>query len=83
MKRTSVILLCVLLTISSLVPIINSDEPVRSITLYVGGSGGGNYSTIQSAIDAANPGDTVYVYNGTYYEHVIVDKSIDFIQAPT
>jgi len=45
-------------------------------TLFVGGSGVGNYSTIQSAIDAANSGDTVFVYNGVYYENVVVDKTI-------
>ncbi len=45
-------------------------------TLYVGGNGPGNYTKIQDAIDDANNGDTVFVYNGTYYENVWVDKSI-------
>ena len=45
-------------------------------TLYVGGSGPGNYTTIQDAIDNASDSDRVYVYNGTYYENVVVDKSI-------
>jgi nitrous oxidase accessory protein len=44
--------------------------------LYVGGGGFGNYTTIQSAVDAASNGDTVYVYAGTYNENIIVDKSI-------
>jgi parallel beta-helix repeat protein len=33
------------------------------------------YAAIQEAIDAASPGDTVYVKAGTYYEHVIVNKN--------
>jgi len=45
-------------------------------TLYVGGSGAGNYTTIQSAIDNASAGDTVYVYSGTYFEDVKVNTSI-------
>ncbi len=48
-------------------------------TLYVGGSGEGNYTKIQDAIDNASDGDTVYVYNGTYVENVVVNKSIRLI----
>ena len=33
----------------------------RGITLYVGGSGSGNYTSIQVAIDNASDGDTVFV----------------------
>jgi parallel beta-helix repeat protein len=46
-------------------------------TLYVGGSGEGNYSNIQDAIDNASDGDTVFVYNGTYYGNIVVNKSIN------
>ncbi len=47
--------------------------------LYVGGSGPGNYTKIQEAIDDASDGDTVFVFNGTYNEYVEVDKSINMI----
>ena len=45
-------------------------------TLYVGGSGEGNYSKIQDAIDNSSNGDTVYVYNGIYYEFILINKQI-------
>jgi parallel beta-helix repeat protein len=50
-------------------------------TLYVGGSGPGNYSSIQSAINDAVSGDTVFVYDDSspYLENVTVDKSIQLI----
>ena len=50
-------------------------------TLYVGGTGTGNYTSIQDAIDNASSGDTVFVYDDSspYYENVFVDKSIDLI----
>jgi parallel beta-helix repeat protein len=47
--------------------------------LYVGGSGPGNYTKIQDAINAASPGDAVFVYSGTYYEHLIISKAIDLL----
>jgi len=50
-------------------------------TLYVGGSGPGNYTRIQDAIDDADDGDMVFVYNKTYYENPIVDVSICLIGA--
>jgi parallel beta-helix repeat protein len=50
-------------------------------TLYVGGPGEGNYTSIQEAINDANDGDSIYVFNESspYYENVVVNKSIYFI----
>jgi len=46
--------------------------------LYVGGSGPGNYSTIQDAVNAASNGDSVFVFDDSspYDEDILVDKSI-------
>ena len=49
------------------------------ITLYVGGTGYGNYTKIQEAVDNATFGDIIYISNGTYYENIIVDESIKLI----
>jgi parallel beta-helix repeat protein len=48
-------------------------------TFYVGGSGSGNYTSIQSAIDAASSGDIIFVYNGNYSENININKTIDLI----
>jgi pectin methylesterase-like acyl-CoA thioesterase len=41
--------------------------------------GKGSYTSIQNAIDNASDGDTILVYNGTYYETLIIDKSINLV----
>jgi len=45
-------------------------------TLTVDGAGGANHTTIQAAIDAADPGDTIMVNPGTYNESPAIDKSL-------
>lgn len=50
--------------------------------LYVGGSGFGNYTKIQDAIDNASDNDTVFVYDDSspYYENImIIEQSINLI----
>jgi len=53
---------------------INDLDDVK--THYVGGSGLNNYTKIQDAIENASNGDTIFVYNGTYHEKLIINKSI-------
>ena len=54
---------------------------LNGTTLYVGGDGPGNYTNIQAAINDANPGDTVFVYNDSspYKGLVKVTKMINLI----
>ena len=47
--------------------------------LYVGGTGPNNFTFIQDAIDNANPGDTIFVYTGIYYENLMVNKSVNIV----
>ena len=51
----------------------------RGNWLYVGGSGAGNYTKIQDAIIASSDGDTIFVFNGTYHEHIVIDKAINLL----
>jgi len=50
----------------------------RGNWLYVGGSGPGNYTKIQDAINDSSDGDTVFVYDdlSPYTEMIILNKSI-------
>ncbi|HYN44489.1 MAG TPA: S-layer protein domain-containing protein [Candidatus Limnocylindrales bacterium] len=45
-------------------------------TITVSASGGGDYMSIQAAINAAHGGDTILVDSGTYYENVDVSKQL-------
>jgi parallel beta-helix repeat protein len=60
--------------IAGLVNVFNSRA-----TLFVGGTGQNNYTKIQDAIDDASIGDTIFVYNGTYYENIVIDKTVNLI----
>jgi len=57
----------------------NSTLTSNGKTLYVGGTGPTNYTSIQDAVDNANDGDTIFVYNGTYYENLIINKTINLV----
>jgi len=47
--------------------------------LYVGGSGPGNYTKIQDALNNASYNDTIFVYNGTYEENIFINITITLI----
>ena len=86
--RNSLVLTITILLIGiCIIPISNGVEVKRKIgvlgnpfgnMLYVGGSGSGNYSTIQEAIDDAVSGDTVFVfdYSSPYQENIRINKQI-------
>ncbi|AKB28086.1 hypothetical protein MSSIT_1367 [Methanosarcina siciliae T4/M] len=51
--------------------------------IIVDDSGGGNYSSIQKAVDNAQNGDTILVSPGVYQENIIVDKELTIISHST
>jgi nitrous oxidase accessory protein len=86
-KKDLVLAVIFLFICMSITPSTAVDNVKKSSTpvfdgniLYVGGSGPDNYTRIQDAIDNSFDGDTVFVYNGTYYEKdLIINKSISLI----
>jgi len=84
MKHTIPIMVILLFMSTSFVGVSYNVEKSSTVsfdgnTLYVGGSGPNNYTRIQDAIDNASDWDNVFVYNGLYYENILVDKSISLI----
>jgi nitrous oxidase accessory protein len=59
--------------------IVAGGEEITTPTFYVGGSGPGNYTTIQDALSSIPAGGTVYVYPGRYHEHLIVTTSVHLL----
>jgi parallel beta-helix repeat protein len=79
-KKIAAFWLSLILLFSLLSILIEISQNVNSSTvLYVGGAGAGNFTKIQWAIENASNGDTIIVYNGTYYGEMIVDKTISLI----
>jgi nitrous oxidase accessory protein len=74
----------ILLFLGSSIPVLahsneNSLPSSRGNCLYVGGSGQGNYSKIQDALNSSKDGDTIFVYNGIYTEHLFIEKQISLL----
>ena len=77
MRKLLIGIIIILLLIPSVVSVsVNkTSQSKNGNILYVGGSGPGNYTKIQDAIDNSSDGDTVFVYDGIYYENVVINKS--------
>ena len=84
-KKMLAVGIILLFVATGIIPSIaqNIEKPLpasRGNWLYVGGSGPGNYTRIQDAIDNASNGDTVFVYSGWYNNSDLsINKSISVI----
>jgi len=86
MVLSRVVLVCIILfntfQTGFSVEILDSNNHLiftKDATLYVGGSGPGNYTKIQDAIDNVSSGDTIIVYTGTYHEGIVIGKTITLL----
>jgi parallel beta-helix repeat protein len=77
-----------LMIISTILPVSATTLSEKSIhpltrgnTLYVGGLGPNNYTKIQDAINDAENGDTVFVFDDSspYYENIVIENSITLV----
>ena len=84
MKKVSCLILVFLLVLGGLLylpEITNHPTVVKAAptTIIVDAGGGGDYTAIQTAIDAAQPGDTIRVWAGTYVGRIRINKQINLI----
>ncbi|MCK4443550.1 MAG: right-handed parallel beta-helix repeat-containing protein, partial [Thermoplasmata archaeon] len=77
MKKSILVALALLTSFFATIAII--PETARATTYFVGGTGLGNYTTIQAAVNVAGLGDTVYVYNGIYRETPVISGAIRLV----
>lgn len=75
MKKTTTMLLISIILLG-LLSIIYPIQTCSANTLSVDINGELQYSSIQEAINNATTGDTIYIYQGTYYENLKINKSI-------
>ena len=78
-KRIAVIWLSLALILCNVVIFIEKFPSTEAAMITVDDGGLGDYFKVQDAINASKDGDTVFVFNGTYYENVVVNKTINLI----
>jgi len=69
-------IITLLLLINIYIPQTLGDEKASQTTWIVDKQGTGDFSTIQDAINASVPGDTIMVQAGVYKENLYIHKSI-------
>ena len=75
-------LLAALLVTGSVTLVVADSRPVAAATLCVNPGGkGGCFAAITAAVGSASAGDTIQVAPGTYFEDVIIGKSLSLVGA--
>jgi parallel beta-helix repeat protein len=81
MNKTNILRVGILifLCVFSFILSSTSGEKIITSTVYVGGSSPGNYTRIQDALNNITTNGTVYVFPGTYHEHLIITTPVHLI----
>ena len=59
------------ITVALLLALVVSTPVTAATEIHVPG----DYATIQEAVDAANPGDSIIVHPGIYYQSVVIGNT--------
>jgi parallel beta-helix repeat protein len=81
LKAVSGIMLTLLLTGMLTLAFNIQPAEAESTTWIVDDDGPADFSSIQQAINSPDvkDGDTIFVYNGTYYENVVISKALSLV----
>ena len=74
-----ILLIGAVVALAVVVGLALGNENAEAKTIIVDGDGEGNYTSIQSAIYAASNNDTIRVWEGTYEENIVIDKTVSLI----
>jgi parallel beta-helix repeat protein len=82
--KIAVIVISLTMILASVIILVKIAPEVKASTIWfvddeAGGTPSEDFTSIQDAINASSNGDTVFVYNGTYFENVVVNKTINLI----
>ena len=56
--------------------LLDNSQESSAATITVDDDGNGDYTVIQEAIDSASTGDLIRVYEGSYTEELILNKTV-------
>jgi len=78
---TAILLLGTLFTVLDVYgpPSLSPISRANGAVITVDAGGGGDYISIQDAIDNTTSGDSIMVYPGTYHENIVVNKKVNLI----
>ncbi len=75
-NRTFALAVCTVILLTAVTCSFNiKSVEAQPKTWTVHDNGSADFSTIGEALGASSSGDTIFVFNGTYYEHLTVTKS--------
>ena len=76
MKSITRTLIAFLLLAGGIVLLTLTAGETSAKTITVDDDGGADLSSIQEAVDAAETGDTIRVFDGIYYENIVMNKTV-------
>ncbi len=71
---TTLLFLAILLTVHG-----SATRGAAAATIMVDDDGGADYEKIQDAINASEDGDTILIYEGSYFENIVVNRTLGLI----